>query len=123
MRSKKLKMIAFGPAYDPVPLRASHTLANIELQLSYDLEGLDWNSTDSHEGELIIPYDNKVRYKTLHPRAFYALYIKPNEKGSGHLIYRLSTDQIVVTKEYQTVLLPQDIGNPLFESHPCKSKS
>ena len=62
-----------------------YTLADNELQLSYDLEDLDWSSTDSHKGELIIAYDNKVRYKTLHPRAFYALYIKPNEKGSRHL--------------------------------------
>ena len=31
-------------------------------------------------------------------------------------------DQIVVTKEYQTVPLPEDIGNTLFESHPCKNK-
>ena len=100
-----------------------YTLADNELQLSYDLGDLDWSSTDSHKGELIIVYDNKVRYKTLQPRAFYVLYIKPNEKGSRHLIYRLSTDQIVVTKEYQTVPLPEDIGNTLFESHPCKNKS
>ena len=100
-----------------------YTLADNGLQLSYDLEDLDWSSTDSHEGELIIVYDNKVRYKTLHPRAFYSLYIKPNEKGSGHLIYRLSTDQIVVTKEYQIVPLPEDMGNTLFEPHPCKIKS
>ena len=32
-------------------------------------------------------------------------------------------DQIVVTKEYQTVPLPEDIGNTLFKSHPCKIKS
>ena len=100
-----------------------YTLANNKLQLNFDLEDLDWKSTDSHEGELIITYDNKVRYKTLHPISFYTLYIKPNEGGSGYLIYRLSTDQIVVTKEYQTVPLPEDIGNTLFESHPCINKS
>ena len=100
-----------------------YTLADNKLQLSSDLEDLDWNSTNSHKGELIIAYDNKVRYKTLHPRTFYALYVKPNEEGSGHLMYRLSTDQIVVTKEYQTVHLPEDIGNTLFESHPCINKS
>ena len=37
-----------------------YTLANNELQLSSDLEDLDWNSTDIHEGELIIVYNNKV---------------------------------------------------------------
>ena len=100
-----------------------YTLADNELQLSSDLEDLDWNSTNSHKGELLIAYDNKVRYRTPHPRAFYALYVRPNEEGRGHLIYRLSTDKIVVTKEYQTVPLPEDIGNTLFESHPCKNKS
>ena len=100
-----------------------YTLADNKLQLSYDLEDLYWSSTDSYKGELIIAYDSKVRYKTLHPRAFYALYVKPNEEGSEHLIYRLSMDQMVSTKEYQTVPLPEDMVNTLFKSHPCKSKS
>ena len=77
-----------------------NTLADNKLQLSSDLEDLDWNSTDSHEGELVITYDNKVGNKTLYPRAFYAFYVKPNENGNGYLIYRLSTDQIVITKDY-----------------------
>ena len=34
---------------------------------------------------------------------FYALYIKPNDIGNGHLIYRLSTDQVLITKDYQPV--------------------
>ena len=86
-----------------------YTLADNKLQLSSDLEDLDWNSTDSHKGELIIAYDNKVEYKTLRPRAFYALYVKQNKKGNKHLIYRLSTDQIVVTKNYQTVPVSEDL--------------
>ena len=71
-----------------------YTFANNRRQISSDLEDLNWNSINSHKGELIIAYNSKVRYKTLHPRAFYALYVKPNEEGSRHLIYRLSTDQI-----------------------------
>ena len=51
-----------------------YTLANNELQLSSDLEdqneGVDWNSTNSHKGELVIAYDNKVENKTLCPRVF-----------------------------------------------------
>ena len=42
-----------------------YTLADNKLQLSSDLEDLDWNSTDSHKGELIIAYDNLVGNKTL----------------------------------------------------------
>ena len=69
-----------------------YTLANNKLQVSSVLEDLDWNSTDSYEGELVIAYNNKVGNKTLLPIAFYAFYIKPNENGNRHLIYRPSTD-------------------------------
>ena len=65
------------------PERTTHDslyrLANYELQLNYDLEELyrtnDWKSTNSHNGELVIAYNNKVGNKTLHPRVFYALYL------------------------------------------------
>ena len=77
-----------------------YILADNEIQLSSDLEDLNWNSTDSHEGELVITYNNKVRNKILRPRAFYALSVRPNDNGNGHLMYRLSTDQIVVTQDY-----------------------
>ena len=100
-----------------------YTHANNELQISSDLEDLDWNSTDSLKGELIITYNNKVRYKTLHPRVFYALYVKPNEEGNEHLISRLSTDQIVVTKKHKTVPAPEDIGKTLCKSDPYENKS
>ena len=100
-----------------------YTLSENKLQLSSDLEDLDWNSTNSHKGELIITYNNKVRYKTLRPRAFYALYVKPNEKGNGYVIYRLSTNQIVVTKDCQTVPVPVDIGNTVCKSDPYENKS
>ena len=83
-----------------------YNLADNKLQLSSDLEDLDWNNTESHKGELVIAYDNKVGNTTLHPRAFYALYVILNDNSNGHLIYRLSTDQILVTKEYQSVLVP-----------------
>ena len=91
-----------------------YNLADDKLQLSSDLEDLDQNSVDSYKGELIIEYNNKVGYKTLRLRAFSALYVKLNEEGNGFDIqtiygYRLSTDQIVVTKDYQTVPIPEDL--------------
>ena len=67
-------------------------------------------------------YDNKVEYKTLRPRAFYALHVKPNEEGNRHLIYRLSIDQIVVTKDYQTVPVPEDLVDTICESDPYENK-
>ena len=71
-------------------------LANFELQLNYDLEESyrtdDWKSTNSHNGELVIAYNDKVGNNTLHVRVFYALYIRANDIDNGHLIYRISTD-------------------------------
>ena len=72
-------------------------------------EAVDWNNTNSHKGELVIAYDNKVGNRTLCQRVFYALYLRPNDDGNGHLIYRLSTDHILVTKEYQSVPVSEDL--------------
>ena len=55
--------------------------------------------------------------------ASYALCVKPNEEGNGYLIYRLSTDQIVVTKGYQTIPIPEDIVDTRCKSDPCENKS
>ena len=100
-----------------------YTVANNELQLNSDLEDLDWNSTDSHEGEPVIVYDNKVGNKTLRTRTFYALYVRPNDNGNGHLIYRISTDQIIVTKDYQTVPVPKDLVEAIYKIIPIGNKS
>ena len=51
-----------------------------------DLEYIDWDSIDIHKVELITAYNNKVGNKTLYPRTFYALYVKPNQEGNDHLI-------------------------------------
>ena len=88
-----------------------YTFANNKLHLRSDIKDLDLNSTDSHKGELIIAYNNNFENKTLCPRTLYTLYVKPNEEGNGHLVYRLDKDQIVVTKNYQTVPVPEDIDH------------
>ena len=103
--------------YNRSRLQCTHTslyhLADSKLQLNYDLEEWyktdDWKSTNSHKDKLVIAYDNKVGNRTLHPRVFYALYIRPNNIRHGHLIYRLSTYQILVTKEYQSVPVSDDL--------------
>ena len=80
------------------------TFANIELQLSSDLEDPNkadnWKSTNSHKGELVIAYYTNAGNNTLHPRIFYVLYIEPNNEGNGYWIYKLSTDQVLVTMKY-----------------------
>ena len=88
-----------------------YTFVDEELHLRSDIEDLEWNSIDSHKGELIIAYDNKIGNKTLCPRKFYVFYIKPNQEGNGHLIHRLDKDQIVVTKNHRTVPVTEDIDH------------
>ena len=91
--------------------RNIYTITDNKLQSSSDLEEPNWDSTDSHIGELIIAYDNKIGNKILCPRTFYALYVEPNQEDNGHLVYRLDKDQVVVTKNYQTVPVPEDIDH------------
>ena len=42
-------------------------------------------------GELVLEYDVKSDNKTSKSRAFHALYIIPNDVGTGHLVFKLST--------------------------------
>ena len=81
--------------------------------MSSDLEDPNkadaWKSTNSHEVELVIAYNINTVNNALCPRIFYALYIGPNNNGNGCLIYKLSTDQILVTMKYQSVPVPEDL--------------
>ena len=94
--------------------------------MSYDLEDPyrtnDWKSTNSHKGELVIAYNNKVGNKTLHPRILYALYIRPNDIGNEYLVYRLSTDQILVKREYQSVHASEDLIEPMSKTNSYDNK-
>ena len=47
--------------------------------------------------ELVLAYDVKSDNKTSKPRAFYALYIGPNDGGTGHSVFKLSTKSMIVT--------------------------
>ena len=104
-----------------------YTLADNEIQSSSDLEdqneAVDWKSTNGHKGELVVAYDNKVKNRTLRPRIFYALYVRPNDDGNRHLIYRLSTDQILVTKEYQSIPVPEDLIEAISETESYSNKN
>ena len=39
-------------------------------------------------------------------RPFYTLYIGPNDNGTSHLLFKLSTKQILTTLKYKPVLIP-----------------
>ena len=88
-------------------------LADSKLQLNYNIEESyrtnDWKSTNSHNCEPVIVYNDKVGNKALHSRVLYALYIIPNDIGNRHLIYKLSTGQILIMKDYQPVPVYNDL--------------
>ena len=48
-------------------------------------------------GELVVAYNVTASNKIVHPRAFFSLYIGPNDSGSGHIVFKLSTKQLVTT--------------------------
>jgi len=50
------------------------------------------------------------------------LYIRLNDDSNGHLIYRLSTDQILVTKEYKSVPVPEDLIKAISETDSSDNK-
>ena len=54
-------------------------------------------------------YNNNTGNNTLYPRTFYALYIGLNNNGIVHLIFKLSTKQILNTMKYQTVSVPENL--------------
>ena len=87
-----------------------YILANNKLQLSSNLENLNeadgQKNTNSHKGELVIAYNTNAGNNVLRPRKFYLLYIGPTNDGNGHLIYKLSMNQILVTMKYQSEPVP-----------------
>ena len=60
-------------------------------------------------GELVLAYDIKLNNKTSKPRAFYALYIGPNDEGTGHSVFKLSTKAMIVTPRCKPIPMPDDV--------------
>ena len=60
-------------------------------------------------GELVLAYDVQSNNKTSKPRAFYVLYIGPNDGGKGHLVFKLSTKSMIVTPRCKPVPMPDDV--------------
>ena len=85
-------------------------------------EADNWKSTNSHKGELVIVYNTKAGNNTLRPRVLYALYIEPNDDGNGHWIYKLSTDQILVTTKYKSVSAPEDLTKTINKTDSSDNK-
>ena len=86
------------------------------------LKKIDFNIINDFD-EIDDKIDNKVGNKTLCLRACYALYVKLNNNSNGHLIYRSSTDQIVVTKDYRTVPAPEALVDTTSKTDAYDKKS
>ena len=48
-------------------------------------------------GELVVAYIVTSSYKKIDPSAFFALYIGPNDCGTGHTVFKLATKRLVMT--------------------------
>ena len=59
--------------------------------------------------ELVLTYDVKANNQTSHLRAFYVLYIGPNDGGTGHSVFKLSTKKIIITPRYKPVPMPDNV--------------
>ena len=58
-------------------------------------------------GELVIAYDVTANNKTMIPRAFCALYIGPNDSGTGHQVFKLSLKWLVTLPKCKPVPMPE----------------
>ena len=60
-------------------------------------------------GELMMVYNVIASNKTTHPRAFSALYIVPNDSGTGHIVFKLSTKRLITTLKCKPKPTAEDI--------------
>ena len=60
-------------------------------------------------GELVMAYDVTSSNDTTKPRAFYALYIGPNDGGTGHKVFKLGTKKMITTPKCKPVPMPDDV--------------
>ena len=60
-------------------------------------------------GELVLAYDVQANNKTLKLRAFYALYIGPNDGGTGHSVLKLSIKKMIITSRCKSVPMPDNV--------------
>ena len=65
--------------------------------------------------ELVIAYNGKASNKTLHPRTLYALHIGPIDSDTGHLVFKISTEQLLTTPKCKLVPIPEDVFKHMFD--------
>ena len=60
-------------------------------------------------GELVIAYGVASSNKTTDARAFFALYIRPNDSSTGHMVFKLSTKRLVTTPKCKPKPMAEDV--------------
>ena len=60
-------------------------------------------------GELVLVYNVKSDSKTSKPRAFHALYIGPNDAGTGHSGFKVATQNMIVTPRCKSIPMPDNV--------------
>ena len=60
-------------------------------------------------GELVLACDVKSDNKTHKPRAYHALCIGPNNAGTGHSVFKLVTEDMIVTPRCKPIPIPDDV--------------
>ena len=60
-------------------------------------------------GELVLAYGVLSNNKTSKPRVFYTLYVGPNDGGTGHSVFKLSTKKLIVTPRCEPIPMSEDI--------------
>ena len=60
-------------------------------------------------GELVMTYDVTADNKTTIPRAFYALYIGPNDSGTVYQAFKLSTIWMVTSPKCKPIPIPDNV--------------
>ena len=60
-------------------------------------------------GELVLAYDVQANNKTSKPRAFYALCIRPNDRNTGNLVFKLSTKKMIITPRCKPIPMPDNV--------------
>ena len=59
--------------------------------------------------ELVMAYNVTSSNKTTDPRAFFALYIGPNDSGTGHIVFKLGTKRLVTTPKCKPKPMAEDV--------------
>ena len=60
-------------------------------------------------GELVLAYNVKSDNKISKPRVLHTLYIRHNDVGTGHSVFKLATKKMIVIPRCKPIPMPDDV--------------